>query len=54
MDDYNRSLDMIDNMMSTVLGDNKIFTQYHASTHEIIFHVRDNFFNLAVFMQIRR
>ena len=35
-----------------MLGDNKIFTQYHASTLEIMSKMRDNFFNPGVLMQI--
>ena len=30
-----------------------MFTQYQASTLEIMFHMRDNFFNRGVLMQIR-
>ena len=30
-----------------------MFTQYQASTFEIKFHMRDNFFNNGILMQIR-
>ena len=30
-----------------------MFTQYQASTLEIMFHMRDNFFNPGILMQIR-
>ena len=29
-----------------------MFTQYQASTLEIMFHIRDNFFNPGILMQI--
>ena len=29
-----------------------MFTQYQASTPEIMFHMRDNFFNPGILMQI--
>ena len=40
------------NRMNIVRRHNKIFTQYHASTLEIMSKMRDNFFNPGVLMQI--
>ena len=41
------------NWMNIFRRHNEMFTQYQASTLEIMFHMRDNFFNRGVLMQIR-